>query len=46
MPQSDETPSALEAFLSLVADCIDQGAAILPGAVVQQPQPAQPKKEE
>jgi hypothetical protein len=37
------TPSALEAFLSLVAG---QAAAMLPDAVVQQPQPAQPKKEE
>jgi hypothetical protein len=45
MPETDGMPSALEAFLSLLADGIDQGAAILPGAV-QQPQPAQPKKEE
>jgi hypothetical protein len=35
------TPSALEAFLSLVAG---QAAAMLPDAVVQQPQPAQRKK--
>jgi hypothetical protein len=45
MPQTDEKPSALKAFLDLAADCIDLGAAILPGAVAQEPLPAQPKKE-